>query len=291
MSDIHVSDFASFITAVTTSGADVIIDADLDANTWQPVVTNWLCNSVNGQNHAIRNIQHTISGGYDLFRLTNTNGCTISNTKFLNLVLTPGSPWGSDFIYGAAGTNYIKNCEFQGLIKTQRLLEGKIDLISQCTFSCEIGSYGTLLDLNGISLSVGHQATVVDECYFDCHSGGDSNYYTATIINFSSPTFSVVSNCYFKGYAKSSNANEISINGVLHNCVVNIDYTADENITALKIGNPAISLSGVTLYNSTKIDSQLTVTAQQSLVGLSDSELKYPGGLTAIPATGFPLIV
>lgn len=291
MADIHVSDFASFITAVSTSNANVIIDADLDANTWQPVVTNWLCNSVNGQNHAIRNIQHTISGGYSLFNLTNTNGCTISNAKFLNLVLTPGIPWGSSFINGENGTNYIKNCEFQGLIKAQRILKGKIDLVSQCTFSCEIGSYGLIIDLDGIPSSVGHQITVVDECYFDCHSGGDNNYYTSSIINFSSPTFSVISNCYFKGYAKSSNANTISINGVLHNCVINIDYTANENITTLNIANSAISLSGVSLYNSTKIDSQLTVNAQQSLVGLSDNDIKYPGGLTAIPATGFPLIV
>lgn len=291
MAEIHVSDFPGFITAVTTSDADVIIDADLDANTWQPAVTNWLCRSVNGQDHAIRNIQHSISGGYSLFRLTNTNGCTIQNVKFLNLVLTPGEPWGSSFLSGINGTNSIQNCEFQGLFKTQRVLSNKIDLVRRCTFACEIGSYGLLLELNGTSTSIGHMETVVDECYFDCHSGGDNSYYTDQIILFNSAIFSAVSNCYFKGYAKKSFDGSISIDGILHNCVINIDYTADDQITSLNICNPNIDLSGVSLYNTSKIDNQLTVQSHTSLVGLSDGNLKYPGGLTAIPATGFPLIV
>lgn len=291
MATIRVSDFTSFISAVTTSNADVVLDSDLDANGWTPQVTNWTCKSVDGGNHAIRNIQHTISGGYALFRLTNNTGCTISNVKFLNLVLTPGAPWGSDFIYGYAGTNTIKNCEFQGLIKTQRLLEGKIDLVSQCTFSCENGSYGTILYLDGVSSSVGHDVTVVDECYFDCHSGGDSSYFTNTVIDFSSPDFAVVSNCYFKGYLKVPQNDTITIDGVIHNCVINVDFTGASTVTSFKIGTTAIALSGTSLYNTSKIDSGLLVNAQTNLVGLSDTDLRYPGGLTAIPPTGFPLIV
>lgn len=292
MATIHVSDFTTFINAVKTADADVILDADLDANGWSPQVTNWTCQLVDGGNHTIRNIQHTVSGGYSLFRLTRNGGCTISNVKFLNLLLTPGSPWGSSFINGNNGTNTIKNCEFQGLFKTQRVLSGKIDLISQCTFAAETGSYGTIISVDGVPSSVGHDVTVVDECYFDCNSGGDNNYYTSNVIGFTYADFSVVSNCYFKGQLKVENNNQTTINGALHNCVVNIEFTPKDNtITTLKIGNPNILLSGVTLYNTSKVDESLTVNTQTDLVGLSDTDLKYPGGLTAIPPTGFPLVI
>jgi hypothetical protein len=115
MATIRVSDYTSFIDAVQTADADVILDSDLDANGWTPQRINWKCKSVDGGGHAIRNIQHTISGGYSLFNLTRDAGCTISNVKFLNLVLTPGVPWGANFIFGDNRVT-ITNCEFQGLV-------------------------------------------------------------------------------------------------------------------------------------------------------------------------------
>ena len=288
MAAIRVSDFTSFITAVTTSNADVILDADIDANGWTPQVINWSCKSVDGSNHAIRNIQHTISGGYALFRLTNDAGCTISNVKFLNLVLTPGTPWGSSFIYGASGTNYIKNCEFQGLMQTQALIDGNFYNISQCTFSQELASYGTILKLAGVSGISPRE--VISECYFDLNAT-TGEYFTSNVINFSFPNQATVSNCYFKGYLKVPTNNTITIKGIIHNCVINVDFSGATNVDTLKIGDTTTSLSGISLYNISKIDSNLSVVSQTDLVGLSDTDLRYPGGLTAIPPTGFPLIV
>lgn len=288
MATIRVSDFTSFINAVKTADADVILDSDLDANGWAPVVTNWSCKSLDGGGHAIRNIQHTISGGYSLFRLTRDGGCTITNTKFLNLVLTPGAPWGSSFIYGSAGTTTIINCEFQGLVQTGALIDGGV-IISQSTFALESGSYGRVLALAGNSIAPAK--TCVDECYFDCNNGG-GEYFTNTVISFTYPALANVSNCYFKGKLKVNSNAATVIDGVIHNCVVNIEFTPkDSTINTLNIGKSNIELSGTTLYNTTKVDEGLTVTAQTDLVGLSDTDLKYPGGLTAIPPTGFPLVI
>lgn len=289
MATIRVSDFTSFISAVTTSNADVVLDSDIDANGWTPQVTNWTCKSVDGGGHAIRNIQHTVSGGYSLFRLTNTTGCTINNVKFLNLVLTPGVPWGSSFIYGYIGTNYVRNCEFQGLMQTHSVLSGAFYNISQCTFSQELSSYGTVINADGVGLS-NPAREVVSECYFDLNAS-TGEYNTNNVINFTSPDHSTVSNCYFKGYLKVPSNNTVTVNGVIHNCVINVDFTGNSNVTVFKIGNTSIELSGVSLYNTTKVDSGLLVTAQENLVGLSDTDLRYPGGLTAIPPTGFPLLV
>lgn len=288
MATIRVSDYTSFINAVKTADADVILDSDLDANGWTPQVTNWTCKSLDGGGHAIRNIQHRITGGYSLFRLTRDGGCTISNTKFLNLVLTPGAPWGSSFIYGANGTNYIKNCEFQGLVQVGALIEGSA-IISQSTFAIEPNSYGRILNLAG-NASV-PQKTIVDECYFDCNSG-DGQYSTNTVITFNYPNNAIVSNCYFKGKLRVENNAWTVIGGIIHNCVVNIDFTPkDSTITTLNIASSNIELSGTTLYNTSKVGEGLTVAEKTDLVGLSDSDLKYPGGLTAIPPTGFPLVI
>lgn len=287
MATIRVSDFEGFITAVKTADADVVLDADLDANGWTPQVTNWTCKSVDGGGHAIRNIQHTISGGYSLFRITRNSGCEIKNTKFLNLVLTPGAPWGSSFIYGMY-TVKITNCEFQGLVQTGALIDGT-GYISQSTFAFESGSYGRALALSGKASNPAE--TFVDECYFDCNSG-DGEYFTHTAISFNSPTFAVVSNCYFKGKLKVTDNTNAVIGGIIHNCVVNIEFTPkDSTINTLNIGSSSIGLSGTTLYNTSKVDEGLTVTTQTDLVGLSDTDLKYPGGLTAIPPTGFPLVI
>lgn len=288
MATIHVSDFTSFLGAVKTTNADVILDADLDAIGWGPQVTNWTCQSVDGGGHVIRNLQHNIPYGYSLFRLTNTNGCIISNVKFLNLNLIPPNPWGSSFIYGAAGTNYIRNCEFQGSVKTGALIDGTVT-ISQSTFSFELGSYGRVLNLAGKDSAPAQ--TFVNECYFDCNSG-DEEYFTHTIISFTYPAFAIVSNCYFKGKLKVISNAAIAIDGVINNCVVNIEFTPkDSTINTLNIGNSNIGLSGTTLYNTSKVNGSLTVTTQTDLVGLSDTDLKYPEGLTAIPPTGFPLML
>lgn len=289
MATIRVSDFTSFISAVTTSNADIILDNDIDANGWIPQVTNWTCKSVDGGGHAIRNIQHTISGGYSLFKLRSDTGCTISNVKFLNLVLTPGVPWGSSFLYGVTGPNYIRNCEFQGLMQTAHLIEGSFDQISQCTFSQELASFGSILYLLGASAS-DPTHDVVSECYFDLNAT-TGEYFTNNVINFTYPAHASVSNCYFKGYLKVSSNNTFTIGGVIHNCVINIDFTGNSNVNSLKIGDTTINLSGVSLYNTSKIDSSLSVISQNELIGLSDTDLRYPGGLTAIPPTGFPLIV
>lgn len=288
MATIRVSDFTSFINAVTTADADVIIDNDLDANGWTARRTDWSCKSVNGGGHAIRNIQATFSDGYSPFRLTRGDGCTISNVKFLNLVLTPGTPWGLSFIYGASNSNHIKNCEFQGLMQCQRLIDGGFYEITQCTFSQKAGSYGRLLEIRP---DLDTPNDVISECYFDLNAT-TGEYFTSSIITFStSLNTAKVSNCYFKGYLKVPTNDTITINGVIHNCVINVDFTADSNVNTFKIGNTSINLNGVSLYNTTKIASNLTVASQDDLVGLSDPELKYPGGLTAIPPTGFPLII
>lgn len=288
MATIHVSDFISFLGAVKTTNADVILDADLDAIGWAPQVTNWTCKSLDGDGHVIRNLQHNIPYGYSLFRLTNTNGCIISNVKFLNLNLIPPNPWGSSFIYGAAGTNYIRNCEFQGSVKVGALIDGTV-IISQSIFSFELGSYGRILNLAGKN-SAPAQA-FVDECYFDCNNG-DEEYFTHTAITFTYSDFAIVSNCYFKGKLKVISNAAAAIGGIINNCVVNIEFTPkDSTINTLNIGNSNIGLSGTTLYNTSKVNGSLTVTTQTDLVGLSDTDLKYPEGLTAIPPTGFPLML
>ena len=160
-------------------------------------------------------------------------------------------------------------------------------IISQSTFALESDSYGRILNLTGKDSSPAQ--TFIDECYFDCNNG-DREYSTQTAITFTYSGFAIVSNCYFKGNLRIDNTSSV-IGGIINNCVVNIEFTPkDSTINTLNIGNSNIGLSGTTLYNTSKVNGGLTVTTQTDLVGLSDTDLKYPEGLTAIPPTGFPLM-
>jgi hypothetical protein len=81
-----------------------------------------------------------------------------------------------------------------------------------------------------------------NECYFDC-SNGMNNYSTNTIVTFSGPTESVISNCYFKGKLRVENNAWAVIDGIVQNCVVNIDFTPkDSTVNTLKICNTDIAL-------------------------------------------------
>lgn len=291
MSDIHVSNFNDFLTACQTSNANVIIDADVDANSWIPARKTFMCSSIDGQGHIIRNIHHNISGGYSLFKLGNDSGCTIKNVKFLNLVLTPGAPWGSSFLSASQGKNIIDSCEFQGIVQTSCLLQGSFHTIKKSVFTLEATSRGEFISADGAA-SYDNRHAVVDECYFTCNNSGN-NYKTTTVIAFTYPEHALISNCYFRGTIEHSNNSACFTNGILKNCIINVDFSTPNasTINSLILAKPNLDIDGVTLYNTTKIGDGLTVAAKENLTGLTDSELKYPLGLTAIPQTGFPLLV
>jgi hypothetical protein len=264
MSTVRVSTWDEFLAAVGNAGDEIILDADLNANGWTPVEIGVSVHSIDGTGHSISNIAYNTN--MNCFYANHP--CEFKNVKFLNVNVT--STADTAFFHGRNARFTFTNCQFQGRFYNfgYRSLT-----FNQCTFAFED-------NLNYMFWS--DSPIYCTECYIDFKTQNFNNDFIIASIQSSTMT-----DCYFKGDIKVNNANGCT-SITMYNCVWNVDCTA--KTTLLNFKPFYFDPSGISLVNSTKIH-DMVVKPQTNVAYLSDSEISYPEGLTAIPATGFPLVV
>lgn len=266
MSTVRVSTWDEFVYALRNNGNDdIILDADLNANGWTPSQINVVVNSVDGTGHSISNITYS-DNSMNCFNADAT--CEFKNIKFVNVNVTSTGDYA--FFHGRNHRFTFTNCQFQGRFFNfgYRSLT-----FNQCTFAFEDNlNYMFWSDSN----------VYCTECYVDFKT---QNYNNDFII--ASLQTSTMTDCYFKGSIKVNNANGCTSIS-MYNCVWNVDCYAKTTLTNFKPFY--FEPTGISLVNETKLH-DMVATAQNNVAYLSDSDISYPDGLTAIPATGFPLVV
>lgn len=181
MADIHVSTPDGLKTALQTSGANVILDNDLDFNAITMGSSAWASITAadfDGQGHTIYNIQ---SGSSGVIFKNNTYSNTvfkIHNVNFYNLLLLS-----TGYLFEGTSSAYhnmkLEECKIQG--KANRLFGVYMatDAATKCNF--KINGDCRITDAN-FSL-----------CYFDFDTPS-TNFYTGSFLN--------ATDCYFKGHVK-----------------------------------------------------------------------------------------
>lgn len=270
MAVIHVNSWDSFLTAVNTAGATVILDADIDAsNDIRTSKIEVKALEVDGQNHTLYNITSTHNG--DDFNCDYYyNGSYIEplfkNINFYNIAST-GTGRNNSFFYASHGHFYVRNCRFQGIINKAFIV--KTDLI-QC--SCSFERLGYL----GGSDSSNH----ILECWIDIgncvlNETADNFYYGN--IEYS----------YFKG---SLDTNKLRDNYPIFrsdilSSIINIELS-DSSTNPKTVKMCSNDATNICLFNNDKINfsADTVFTIQNNFTGLTDANLKNP---TAVSATGF----
>lgn len=270
MAVIHVNSWNSFLTAVNTAGATVILDSDLDAsNDIRTSKINVKAVEVDGQNHTIYNITSTHNGddfNCDYYYNGSYIEPVFKNINFYNIAST-GTGRNNAFFYASSGHFYVRNCKFQGVINKSFIV--KTDLI-QC--SCNFDRLGFL----GGSDSSNN----ILECWIDI---GNSALNTASD-NFYQGD---VEYSYFKGRLDTNKLKDnypIFRSNVLSS-IFNIEFF-DSSETSKTVKLCQYDATNICLFNNDKISYSADVifTIQNNFTGLTDANLKNP---TAVSETGF----
>lgn len=271
MAVVHVTTWSEFKTAVTGTDNVVILDNDIVCDEMISSSTTWYCESIDGQEHAIYNIQSTIaSAEFKAGRVI-----TISNLGFLNFALYGASQDRGMFQMTDYGSKYFifNDCKFQGMS-----LKGLFDDGCTCT-RCSV----SLSSCRFLISDSYQRAASFNECWIDlgtvtCKSG--DNYII----------FGSLRNTYIKGTINltSQTSTFDIIRGDITNSVFNAYIKCDTSrVINLRRNND--SIGNVCLFNTDRIQTASESDLRHSgWTGLSDSDLK---SATAVQATGFPIVV
>ena len=260
MAVIHVSNINDFVSAVETIGAEVIVDSNIDAQSWIAREIVVLCASISGNGYNISNLQY--SANINLFSFSSV--CTINNLNFINCLCYNRADYA--FFHARNNTVTFNDCQFQGLF--YNFAYRRIQF-NRCTMAFESGlNYAHWTDT-----SVGNW----NVCYVDFKNQLQNNNFV-----FAGVQGAQLINCYFQGRLQvGSSSGVISFTPV--NCVFNIEFSA---VSAINPPLCYFSLDYVSLYNVDKLQN-VTFADRANMIGLSDTALKTPA---AVIATGFPLI-
>ena len=267
MATVHVTTAQQFLTAVAVEGNIIEIDNDLDFNGIDAHATIY-CTEINGNGHSIYNIQST-----DTTHILRFNrACRVTNIDFKNTLQTAKA----SFIWAGsrAGTT-----------------------VTKCTFSGYYGGLGigrVTFDKCGVNIQRCIGRLVEDsneyvpdllDCYIHCDLY--SNTINGAIVGTTRYT-SHVNNCYFSGNVAnlSNNAIVFCLTSNSKNNVFNVDITSDSNIAINYVNGGSGDSANVSICNSDKISSNITVTYGY-VTPMTDTQLKTPAD---VRATGFPLI-
>lgn len=271
MAVVHVTTWSDFKTAVAGTNNQVIVDNDIVCDEMLSDSTTWRCESIDGQDHAIYNIQSTYDGAE--FRAGKL--ITISNLGFLNFALYGVSRDRGMFQmtdYGSRRFTF-NDCQFQGMT-----LKGLFDDGCACNrCSVSLSSCRFL-----ISDSYQHQAAF-NECWIDLGTVTCKNNDNYII-------WGDLRNTYVKGTINLTNqTDEFSIiRGDVASSVFNAYIKCDTSraINLISSNNNPVN---VCLYNTDRIQTASESDLRHSgWTGLTDSDLK---SATAVQATGFPIVV
>lgn len=273
MAVVHVTDWTSFKTAIEVSGNEVIVDNDIVCDEFN-TTARWRCAKVDGNNHAIYNIQSTNTSTEFL---SETGALPVNNLHFLNFVLYGDSTTGM-FAHTDYGSKYFvfNDCKFQGMT-TKSLFGDGCDL-NRCSI--------TLTQCRALTSQAGQHGNVMRECWADLGKcTPKSNDYALC--------HSDVYNCYFKGTIIANAGDNSSsgrglnfIRGTIYNSIFNCYVESDNNHTfALRRNNEAPNTTSI--YNTSRIKDGVNF-YHAGWAELTDAELKTA---SAVAATGFPIIV
>lgn len=267
MAVIHVNSWDSFLTAVNTTGATVILDTDIDAgNDIRTSKIEVKCVEADGQNHTIYNITSTHNGDDFNCDVSSSHTPTFKNINFYNIAST-GTGRNNAFFYASKGHFNIKNCRFQGIINKSFIV--RTDLIQcSCNFD-RLGYLGGADSSNNIS-----------ECWI--HLGN-------SVLNTTSDDFyqGDIEYSYFTG---SLDTNKLRDNYPIFrsdvtSSIFNIElFDSSETTKTVKLCQ--YNATNICLFNNDKINYSADVifTIQNNFTGLIDANLKDP---TVVNATGF----
>ena len=270
MAVVHVTNWSDFKTAVVGKDNQVIIDNDIVCDEVLSESTTWKCESIDGQDHAIYNIQSTCdSSEFKAGRVI-----TISNLRFLNFTLYGVSSLRGMFQRGGNSSWFVFNdCKFQGMT-----LKGLFDVGCECT-RCSI----TLTSCRFlIADSFTHEA-FFHECWIDLGTvnckNGDNLIMHASLRN-----------TYIKGTINLTN--ESGKFDIIRGSIVNSIFNCYVKCGATRVINLRYndsSIDNVSLYNTDRIKTVSESDLHHSgWTGLTDSDLK---SATAVQAAGFPIVV
>ena len=270
MAVVHVTSWSDFKTAVGGTDNQVIVDNDIICDEMLSDTIVFNCTSVDGQGHAIYNIQSEL--GSAEFRAGRV--VTISNLGFLNFVLYGVSRNGmlvsSD--YGSRWFN-LNDCKFQGMT-----LKGLFDDGCTCT-RCSV----SLSSCRYLATSGYQRPITLNECWIDVGTAtckDSDNYFI----------FADLRNTYIKGTLKltSQNTQYDVIRGDVVNCIFNV-FLKCTTSRVINLQYHDEGIRGVGLFNTDRIQTAADIDLHYSgWTGLTDGNLK---SATAVKATGFPIIV
>lgn len=275
MAVIHVNSWNSFLTAVNTAGATVILDNDLDAsNDIRTSKIEVKAIEVDGQNHTIYNITSTHNGddfNCDYYYNGSYIEPAFKNINFYNIAST-GTGRNNAFFYAASGHFHVRNCRFQGIINKSFII--KTDLIQCSCYFDRLGFLGGSDSSNNILESW----IDIGNCVLNTTS---DNFYRGK-----------VEYSYFKG---SLDTNKLRDNSPIFqsdflSSIINIELS-DSSTGSKTIKLCAYDATNICLFNNDKINYSADViyTIQNNFTGLTDANLKNP---TAVSASGFnPFVV
>ena len=271
MAVVHVTTWSDFKTAVAGTDNQVIIDNDIVCNEMLSDSTTWKCESIDGQDHAIYNIQSTYDGAE--FRAGRV--ITISNLGFLNFTLYGTSRDRGMFQMTDYGSRYFvfNDCKFQGMT-----LKGLFD--DGCTCNrCSI----SLSSCRFLITDSYQRKGAYNECWIDLGTVNCKNNDNVII-------WGDLRNTYVKGTINltSQTGKFDIIRGDVTSSIFNAYIKCDTSraINMIRDNNNTVNTC---LYNTDRIQ----IASESDLrhngwTGLKDSELK---SATAVQATGFPIIV
>ena len=270
MAVIHVNSWDSFLTAVNTAGATVILDSDIDAgNDIRTSKIEVKCIEVDGQNHTIYNFTSTHNGddfNCSFYYEGSYIQPTFKNINFYNIAST-GTGRNNAFFFASYGHFYLRNCRLQGIINKSLMV--RTDLIqSSCTFD-RLGFLGG----NDTSNHILESWIDIGNCVLN--DTADNFYYGD------------VAYSYLKG---SLDTNKLRDNYPIFrsdfiSSIINIELS-DSSTNSKTVKLCSDNATNICLFNNDKVNfsADTVFTIQNNFTGLTDSNLKNPA---AVIATGF----
>lgn len=273
MAVVHVTDWTSFKEAVQVADNEVIVDNDIICDEFNATF-DWRCSKVDGNDHAIYNLQTTYTGTEFA---SYTSALQVNKLHFLNFAFYGDSTSGV-FNQSNYGRNYFvfNDCKFQGMT-TKGLFGDGCDL-NRCAI--------TLTQCRALKSDGSQRSGTMHECWIDLGKcTPKSSDYTIC--------YTDIYNCYFKGTI-IANAGDSSasgrglhfIRGSVYNTIFNCYVRSDNDHTFALIRNNATP-NTTSIYNTSRIGDGVDF-YHNGWAELADAELKTA---SAVAATGFPIIV
>ena len=266
MATVHVTTAQQFLTAVAVGGNIVEIDSDIDFNGIDAHVSIY-CTEINGNGHSIYNIQSTNTTNIMIFN----RACTVTNIDFKNTLQTANAA----FVSSRDSLITFSKCTFSGYYG--RLASGRVTF-DKCGVNIQ-RCIGRLVEDSN------EYVPQLINCYIHCDLY--SNTSNGAIVGTAIRNGTVV-NSYFSGNVANlaNGATIFNLSSSSKNNVFNIDITSDSNIAISYVYGGSSDIANVSICNSDKISSNITVTYGY-VTPMTDAQLKTPAD---VRATGFPLI-